>query len=320
VLSTLHMAVGLPSDGVIEAFLSSIQIDINQKVHFISSTTDQVFEEYNINSIRVLQKLGKFEVVKNTLKLTFKPEPGVEMNFVQRRSDFQGVTVKAMVEDQTGYLMFSPNFEAIGTIFIICPSCPFKYLIILVIFVATYFPDNKTYDVTGFTFGLYKEVLSILETELNFTTRQYKRQDGAWGSVTVDPSTRMLLSSGMINDVISGNADIIAASISMQIERSLAVDFLPPISSDHAALIILNEETFDDLVFDTYNHPLSNQLWLVIVIVASCISIFLYLYKFIITGINFKTVSSSKNVITSSPHFCIISRGWSTLPAFYGQV
>jgi hypothetical protein len=99
---------------------------------------------------------------------------------------------------------------------------------------------------------LYKEVLSILETELNFTTRQYKRQDGAWGSVTVDPNTGMLISSGMINDVISGNADIIATSISMQIERSLTVDFLPPICSDHAALIIPNEETFDDLEFDTY--------------------------------------------------------------------
>jgi hypothetical protein len=57
-----------------------------------------------------------FEAVKNTSKLMFNPEPGVETDFVKRRSDFQGLALKAMVEVQPGDLMLPPNFEAIGAI------------------------------------------------------------------------------------------------------------------------------------------------------------------------------------------------------------
>jgi hypothetical protein len=143
---------------------------------------------------------------------------------------------------------------------------------------------------------MYKEVLTILETELNFTTRQYKRQDGAWGLVTVDTSTGMLLSTGMVSDIMSGNADMIATNLNIGIQRSLIVDYLPQISSDYAALIILNDENFDELEYDTYLHPFSNQIWLVIVILAFCVSIFLYLFKLINTGKKIKMVSYVENV------------------------
>jgi hypothetical protein len=125
---------------------------------------------------------------------------------------------------------------------------------------------------------LYKEVLTILETELNFTTRQYKRQDGAWGLVTVDTSTGTLLSTGMLADVMSGNADMIATSLDIGIQRSLVVDYLPQISSDYAALIIINDKNFDELEFDTYFHPFSNQFWLIIILIAFCISILVQLH------------------------------------------
>jgi hypothetical protein len=110
--------------------------------------------------------------------------------------------------------------------------------------------------------------------------------------VTVDTSTGTLLSTGMLDDIMSGNADMIATSLYIGIQRSLVVDYLPQISSDYAALIILNAENFDELEFDTYFHPLSNQIWVVIVIIAFCVSIPLYLFKFINTGKKIKTVSS----------------------------
>jgi hypothetical protein len=179
-------------------------------------------------------------------------------------------------------------------LFFTCPSS-LNYLVTYVI-LATYFPENKTYDVTNLTIGLYKEVLSTLETELNFTTRQYKRQDGVWGSVTVDTSTGTLFSTGILANVQSGNADIIATSMAIQIDRSLVVDYLPPITSDHAALIIHNDNNFNGLEFVTYFKTISNEVWLLIVILAFCISIFLYLFKFIIKENNYKMVSSAENV------------------------
>jgi hypothetical protein len=114
--TTCPVLVLLTTDGIFEAVLSLVQIDINQNVYFLSTITNQVFETYNVNNIRIVRKLGMFEAVKNTSKLMFNPEPGVETDFVKRRSDFQGLALKAMVEVQTGDLMLPPNFEAIGTI------------------------------------------------------------------------------------------------------------------------------------------------------------------------------------------------------------
>jgi hypothetical protein len=116
--TTCPVLVLLTTDGIIDAVLSSVQIEINQKVYFLSTTTNQVYEAYNIKNIHIVRKLGMFEAEKKLSTLSFKPEPGVEMDFVKRRSDFQGVTLNAMVEKQWGTLWFTPNFETIGTIFI----------------------------------------------------------------------------------------------------------------------------------------------------------------------------------------------------------
>jgi hypothetical protein len=44
--TTCPVLVLLTTDGIIEDVLSSVQIDINQKVYFLSSTNNQVFEAY----------------------------------------------------------------------------------------------------------------------------------------------------------------------------------------------------------------------------------------------------------------------------------
>jgi hypothetical protein len=82
----------------------------------------------------------------------------------------------------------------------------------------------------------------------------------------------------MLADVMSGNADMIATSLDIGIQRSLVVDYLPQISSDYAALIIINDKNFDELEFDTYFHPFSNQFWLIIILIAFCISILVQLH------------------------------------------
>jgi hypothetical protein len=104
---------------------------------------------------------------------------------------------------------------------------------------APYFPGNKTYEVTGLAHGLYIEVLSLLETKLNFTTRLYKRQDGVWELATRDKNTGKFHASGMLTDLMSGNADMIVTSIAIINERSGVVDFLPPTTSDYGGLFIL---------------------------------------------------------------------------------
>jgi uncharacterized pyridoxamine 5'-phosphate oxidase family protein len=97
-------------DGQMETVLSSVQIDINQKVYFLSSVTNQVFETYTVNNIRTVRKLGMFKAVTDSSKVTFNPEPGVETVFVQRRSNFQGVKLKAMVDVEGAALLVPSNY------------------------------------------------------------------------------------------------------------------------------------------------------------------------------------------------------------------
>jgi hypothetical protein len=108
---------------------------------------------------------------------------------------------------------------------------------------------------------LCTELLSILETELNFTTKFYKRQDGIWGLATIDKITGKLNASGMLTDLVSGKADMIATNLAIIYERSFALDYLHPLSSVYVGLFIRNDKTFDDMDFITYLEPLSNQLW-----------------------------------------------------------
>jgi hypothetical protein len=142
---------------------------------------------------------------------------------------------------------------------------------------------------------LCTELLSILETQLNFTTKLYKRQDGIWGLATIDKITGKLNASGMLADLMYGNADMVAANLGIIYERSFAVDYLPPIASIYIGLFINNDKTFDDMDFITYLEPLSNQLWLFIVILAFCISAFIFLIRYVIQGKE-KPVSSTKNI------------------------
>jgi hypothetical protein len=65
-------------DGLMETVLSSVQIDINQKVYFLSSANNQAFETYIVNNIRIVRKLEIFEAVSHTSKLIFNPELDVE--------------------------------------------------------------------------------------------------------------------------------------------------------------------------------------------------------------------------------------------------
>jgi hypothetical protein len=143
---------------------------------------------------------------------------------------------------------------------------------------------------------LYKEVLSILETQLNFTTKLYKRQDGIWGMATIDKITGKLNASGMLTDLVSGKADMIVTKLAIIYERSFALDYLHPISSVYAGLFISNDKTFYDMDFIAYLEPLSNQLWLFILILAFCISAFIFLIRYVIQGKE-KPVSSTKTLL-----------------------
>jgi hypothetical protein len=236
---------------VIEVITSNVNLQLNQEVYFLDSSSLEVFESYQVNSIKIFRRLGIF--VGPTM-YAFQAEVAVEQNFIKRRSNFMGVTLKGMTETEAPLLLFEDNYKSI----------------------APFFVTNRTFDVTGLVQGMYFEVLKILEEQLNFTTRLFKREDGVWGSGFIQDNGSFK-TSGMITNLVEGSADILASSLGIVYPRNLFVDYLPPISYDVGALHIKNNDDITDgLDLTTFIEPFSLGLWIVILVSASTITAIIY--------------------------------------------
>ena len=85
------------------------------------------------------------------------------VNLVSRRSNFEGIELVTMVETQDPFNVFKSDFAE----------------------VATFHPENETFEMKEVTSGLFFQLFNILEQTLNFTGHIFKRKDGKWGSKDV---------------------------------------------------------------------------------------------------------------------------------------
>ena len=63
---------------------------------------------------------------------------------------------------------------------------------------APYFENNKTYRVNNYTYGMFHDILQLLENQLNFSTTLYKRKDAVWGYIYPQPNGTYI-GTGQIN-------------------------------------------------------------------------------------------------------------------------
>ena len=66
--------------------------EINQDIKFVDINTWKVYEHYSINGENILNLLGFFDSV-------FQYQSIIKTSFVERRSNFHGYKMKAMVEE-----------------------------------------------------------------------------------------------------------------------------------------------------------------------------------------------------------------------------
>ena len=87
---------------------------------------------------------------------------------------------------------------------------------------------------------------------------------------------------GMIGDLLSGQIDLILTSLTMTLERSQAIQYLPPIGREKGALFIRSDNTEADFSWWMFAEPFTMVLWLMILVVAlvnaSFISVVNYFY------------------------------------------
>ena len=86
----------------------------------------EIFEVYSINDNQVVRKLGKFN---EAYKFVWANE--INRNFIERRSNFLGLQLKAVTEKHANDLILDSRYKKD----------------------APYFANNDTYFVNGYTLG-----------------------------------------------------------------------------------------------------------------------------------------------------------------------
>ena len=69
---------------------------------------------------------------------------------------------------------------------------------------------------------------------LNFQVRQFKRQDGGWGSLDSDTGQW----NGMVSNLVNGEADLTSAALVICCGRTDAVDFIWTLSEGTSGFVI----------------------------------------------------------------------------------
>ena len=207
--------------------IQTIEVMIDKKYLFLIHTTNEVYEAYRINNITIKQKLGHLRQSDGS----FVWREDIENDFIKRRSDFHGITLKAMTEVSGNEIAFDSRYLQD----------------------APYFSDNETYEMTNFALGIYIDILKELQNELNFSSNIYKRKVLAWGFV-YPQENGSLIATGIVGDLFYEKVDLIVAPLAILYRRALYIDYLLPITQKIMGLFIPKtlKEDFD---FQTFLTP-----------------------------------------------------------------
>ena len=215
----------------IESFVKSVAPTIDKQVFFVKESSMEVYEWYKINAHEIRRKLGQFD--KSSYNFIWHYD--VNHNFIERRSNFHGLHLKAMTESNGNELILRSGFEQN----------------------AKYHSNNETYLVTDYASGLYYDILKEVQSQLNFTTSLYKRKVVAWGLV-YPLANGSFDATGMVGDLFFQRVDLVVASLTIIKERALYIDMLMPIASENVGLYIQSQNskgTFDfGLLFSPFRY------------------------------------------------------------------
>ena len=219
------------------------EINIDQQIYFLTPSLD-LYEKYIINNQLIQQKLGHF------VGGTYIPEESIEQNFLKRRHNFHGSKLIALtVGPGRGNYIRIENKNA------------------------TYFPSNKTYDVTDSVQGSIFDTWMLLQNNLNFTTRIYSRMDDKWGVPIQHANGSVSVSDGIIKDGMDGLADILLNRIVIMEQRCLVIDFLVPLTSSSNGIFINKDSMKESLDFQVFQKPLDKWTWTAMIFSSLIISI-----------------------------------------------
>ncbi len=229
---------------------SNIRIRINQNIYFLILDSLRLYEAYKINGFVIQKTVGSYFWNSLVLKLQFQLEDNDwSQELGKRRGNFYGQHLIGIGMNEPPYSIFNMSYLT----------------------EARFFENNQTYDVTGFyNRGLAYDIVEELSHDLNFTFTVYTRKDQVWGNIHGNIST------GMIDNLYRGDADIGVSSFGMYTSRFKGVDFLPSHYSYITALVVKRGQP-EDFEWTMFVHPFHLELWLTMTLVSLTIAIWLCL-------------------------------------------
>ena len=231
------------NDGLLEG---NEQIKIDQEFYILTPSLD-VYEKYTINNKFIQQKLGHF------VDGMYIPEESIEQNFLKRRQNFHGFELIALTLEYGNYIQIE-NLKN-----------------------APYFPSNETYHVTGLVKGSLFEVWTILQNNLNFTTKIYSRMDNKWGIPIQHRNGSISVPDGIIKNSMDSSADILLAPLTITYQRHLVIDYLVPLYSLATGIYIDKDSIQDSLDFVVFYKPFDKWTWTTLTLSSLIVAISIFL-------------------------------------------
>ncbi|XP_042229189.1 probable glutamate receptor [Homarus americanus] len=121
--------------------------------------------------------------------------------------------------------------------------------------------------------GILGNAFHYLKEITNFTSTCKATRDGQWGAKVDGKWT------GMISDIVNGDADIALASLDITEQRSSAVDFLMVVVRTEYKMVI-KRPTNDDRMWSTFTAEFQMEAWVVLALFLVVLSLTLHLASY----------------------------------------
>jgi hypothetical protein len=231
------------NDGLLEG---NEEIKIDQEFYILTPSLG-LYEKYTINNQLIQQKLGHF------VNGMYVPEESIQQNFLKRRQNFHGSKLIALTLEFNDYIRID-NLKN-----------------------APYFPSNETYDVTGLVQGSMFDIWTILQTNLNFTTKIYSRMDDKWGVPIQHPNGSIFVPDGIIKDGMDGSVDILLAALTIKYTRNFVIDYLVPLYRNLNGIFISKDSIKESLDFEVFQRPFDKWVWTTLISSSLILSLSIFL-------------------------------------------
>ena len=276
---TIHdwFMLGSTDDGSWTKSLTyEIALDSNVFVINFINDTDiaHVSEIYNLGGKGISNKLGIWSKSK-----------GFQLSHydrLARRSDLQGLTLKAVFLEETGFTKLDES---------------------------AYNPAENLRNIDAVPWvGPVPDIFNNLAFMFNFSYELSEPRDGKWGAISQDGEWN-----GMIRDLIDGVADIAPSSLSVTKARSSAVNFALPFKAEMNGIFIARQSSL--YTFDIFKRPFTDSTWIVLSLLMLLLSIITFFISKAGNEFYRTEFTLSKSVIfVLGAYGSLATRRWSVTP------